>query len=181
MFVCFFCYQRDRSFCNFRFFTLLKKRKLKFIFMIFFSLCNFCALAIRVNSFFCLDFRCPSGPSLQTYRDMMLNNNNIFSFPLCQVFARNLKLPQSFNFIPDQVVSSKSAFFMLLFLLITLFSCQVLFIQSYLHMASHDAKSLNPRKWMSVVQKLFAPPCFVLYNWECFANTCSYTKLQVKS
>ena len=48
-------------------------------------------------------------------------------------------------------------------------------------MASHDEKSLNPRKWMSEEQKLFLPPCFVLYNWECFANTSSYTKLQVKS
>ena len=64
---------------------------------------------------------------------------------------------------------------MLLFLLITLFSCQVLFIQQrYLHMASHDAKSLNPRKWMSDEQLFSLPLGFILY--ERFLS-----KLQVSS
>ena len=32
-------------------------------------------------------------------------------------------------------------------------------------MASHDTKSLNPRKWMSEEQKLFSPPLgFILYE-----------------
>ena len=96
------------------------------------------------------------------------------------IFARNLKLPTIASLYYRSGCFVQISIFMLLFLLITLFSCQVLFIQQcYLYMASHDAKSLIPRKWMSEEQKLFSPPLgFVLYNWECFANTCSYTKLQ---
>ena len=47
----------------------------------------------------------------------------------------------------------------------TLFSCQVLFIQQcYLHMASHDAKLLNPRKWVSEEQLFSLPLGFILYE-----------------
>ena len=51
-------------------------------------------------------------------------------------------------------------------------------------MASHDAKSLNPRKWMSEEQQVFSPPLgFILYErkLEMLCQHRLLSKLQVKS
>ena len=85
-------------------FTLLKKLKL-FIFMIFFSLVQFLRSCYQSKFIFLPRFSLslgsfttnPQGPEPHMMLDVVssLLNNNIIDFfvPLCEVFARNLKLP----------------------------------------------------------------------------------------